>query len=214
MDGQWAVVVGAGLGASGAIVGALTTWASARVSARGQLNVARLQLVSQQEAETIARKRAAYADLILCVDTVRRQMRIVRQYVQASRGADDDLEAKRAAVHDRIRETQAAEWVLRLMLAEDEQAAVTDLINAIYTCHLALIEDVDEWLAHGEPEGTREPADTLRYRETTGALQAQMLDFAGKVHERLYRPGEITIGASARPDGRRPRNPVARPRRP
>ncbi|OAR27040.1 hypothetical protein A8W25_01820 [Streptomyces sp. ERV7] len=211
MDGQWAVVVGAALGAGGAIAGALTTWSSARVSARGQLDVARLQLVSQQEAETVVRKRAAYADLILSVDTVRRQMRIVRRHVQTPRGTDDDLEAKRAAVHDRIRETQAAEWVLRLMLAEDEQAAVTHLIDAIYTCHLALIEDVDEWLARGETDGRREPADTPRYAATTGALQAQMLAFAGKVHERLYRPAGITTGQTVR---RWWRNPLAPPPRP
>ncbi|MET7366142.1 hypothetical protein ABZS61_09975 [Streptomyces sp. NPDC005566] len=202
MDGQWAVVVGAGLGASGAIVGALTTWASSRLQARSQVNVVRLQHSAAHDAETIARKRAAYSDLVLSVDTVRRQMRIVRQHVQGTPGTDSELQAERDAVHDRIREMQAAEWVLRLMLSDDEQAAVTGLVDAVYTAHQALVEDVEEWLESTPTSGMREPGDTTRYRRTTAAVQAQMMAFAGIAHARLYARGAREAGTTAR---RRPR---------
>ncbi|WP_329210163.1 hypothetical protein OG257_22670 [Streptomyces sp. NBC_00683] len=205
MDGQWAVVVGAGLGASGAIVGALTTWASSRLQARSQLNVVRLQHGAAHDAETIARKRAAYSDLVLSVDTVRRQMRIVRQHVQGTLGTDSELQTKRDAVHDRIREMQAAEWVLRLMLSDDEQAAVTGLANAVYTAHHALIEDVDEWLERTPASGIREAQDTSRYSHTTAALQAQMMMFAGIAHSRLYAQGVLEAGTTAQ------RRPQRRP---
>ncbi|MGW6707786.1 hypothetical protein ACWGDE_23260 [Streptomyces sp. NPDC054956] len=188
MDGQWAVVVGAGLGAGGAMVGALTTWASSRLQARSQLNVARLQHGAAHDAETIARKRAAYSDLVLSVDTARRQMRIVRQHVQGALGTDGELQDKRDAVHDRIREMQAAEWVLRLMLPDDEQAAVTALANAVYSSHQALIDDVDEWLERTPAGGVREPWDTTRYPRAASALQEQMMTFAGIAHARLYAP--------------------------
>ncbi|MFZ3470846.1 hypothetical protein ACODT3_22405 [Streptomyces sp. 4.24] len=202
MDGQWAVVVGAGLGASGAVVGALTTWASSRLQARSQLNVARLQHGAAHDAETTARKRAAYSDLVLSVDTARRQMRIVRQHVRGALGTDGELQTDRDAVHDRIREMQAAEWVLRLMLSDDEQAAVTGLTNAVYTTHQALIDDVDEWLERASASGVREPLDAIRYSRTTAALQAQMMAFAGIAHARLYAQGALEEGVT---DRRRPR---------
>ncbi|NNJ03430.1 hypothetical protein HHX38_04660 [Streptomyces sp. PKU-MA01144] len=186
MDGQWAVVVGAALGASGAVVGALTSWASARLQARAHVNVARLQQSAAHDAETTARRRAAYSDLILSVDTARRQMRIVRQHVCTADPGDDELQTKQATVHDRIREMQAAEWVLRLMLSDDEQAAVTDLTNAVYASHHALIEDVDEWLQQASADGARTPSGTPRYDGKTSALQAQMMSFAGSAHARLY----------------------------
>lgn len=193
MDGQWAVVVGAGLGAGGAAVGALTTWVSTRLQTRTQLSVAELQYAAQERVEATARRRAAYADLVLSVDTVRRQMRIVRQRVEE--GADDDvLRPDRAAVHDRIREMQAAEWVLRLMLSDEEQAAVTELTDAVYASHDALGEDVDAWLTAAGPGRPREPGDALRFGRTTAALQSQMMSFASSAHSRLYAPGPDRAG--------------------
>ncbi|MDI9886516.1 hypothetical protein QMZ92_19580 [Streptomyces sp. HNM0645] len=186
MDGQWAVVVGAALGASGAVVGALTSWASARLQARAHVNVARLQQSAAHDAETTARRRAAYSDLILSVDTARRHMRMVRQHVLAPGPGGDELETRQAAVHDRIREMQAAEWVLRLMLPDDEQAAVTELTNAVYASHQALIEDVDEWLEQASVDGARAPGGTPRYEGRASELQAQMMSFAGAAHARLY----------------------------
>ncbi|MEU6703471.1 hypothetical protein [Streptomyces wuyuanensis] len=186
MDGQWAVVVGAALGASGAVVGAVTSWASARLQAGAQVDVARLQQDAAHGAETVARRRAAYEELILSVDAARRDMRVVRQHLTAPLGDDDGLEAVRARVHDRIRDMQAAEWVLRLMLADDEQAAVTDLTEAVYTSHQGLIDDVDEWLRHGPAAGERAPGETPRYSAAASALQSQMMRFAGVAHTRLY----------------------------
>ncbi|MFD9794367.1 hypothetical protein ACFWXK_25855 [Streptomyces sp. NPDC059070] len=193
MDGQWAVVVGAGLGASGAVVGALGSWAGVRLQARGQLQVARLAHAAQRDAETLARKRAAYAELILSVDNARRQMRLVRQHLGApwaGRGSDAELAARREGVHERIRETQAAEWVLRLMLSDEEQHAVSSLMDAVYDTHQALIDDVEEWLDGTAPDARRPARDTARYAATTGALQARMMDFAGRAHARLYAPAD------------------------
>ncbi|MFD5986313.1 hypothetical protein [Streptomyces cyaneofuscatus] len=203
MDGQWAVVVGAALGASGAVIGALTTWVSARLQTRVQLKVAQLQQTATQTAETINRKRAAYSDLVLAVDTVRRQMRRVRQHLQAAPEDDSELRTEQAAVHDRIREVQAAEWVLRLMLSDEEQAAVTELTDAMYVSHKALMADVEAWLAHAQPGQRREPSDAPRFSGTTAALQAQMMSFAGSAHDRLY---SHSLPATALPAARgRPR---------
>ncbi|GAA0612610.1 hypothetical protein [Streptomyces crystallinus] len=190
MDGQWAVVVGAGLGASGAVVGALVSWFNVRLQARVQLRAAQLEHAAQRESETIARKRSAYADLILTTDATRRQMRMVRQHMRTNwptRGTDSEFQEKRTFVHDRIREMQAAEWVLRLMLADEEQASVTDLVNAVYTTHQALIDDADAWLAGDQTEESRAARDTERYQATTQALQTEMMSFANSVHTRLYR---------------------------
>lgn len=202
MNGQWAVIVGAALGASGAVVVALTTWAGARLQTRAQVEVAQLQLVAQREAEAVARKRAAYAALVLAVDDVRRQMRIVRQHVVADgdvRGTDAELAEKRGGVHERIREMQAAEWVLRLMLPEAEQRAVTELADAVYAAHQALIDDVDAWLRSGGPDGgPRLPGDAVRYRATTGPLQARMLGFASSAHAQLYAPASEVVPAPTR----------------
>ncbi|GAB2942196.1 hypothetical protein [Streptomyces sp. NPDC058869] len=186
MDGQWAVVVGAALGASGAVVGAITSWAGAGLQARAHVEVAQLQQSAAHAAETTARRRAAYSDLILSVDAARRQMRIVRQHVHTSAPGVDELRAEQATVHDRIREMQAAEWVLRLMLPDDEQTAVTDLTNAVYASHHALIEDVDAWLEQAPTDGARTPSGTPRYDGKTSALQSQMMSFAGSAHARLY----------------------------
>ncbi|MFE2055307.1 MULTISPECIES: hypothetical protein [unclassified Streptomyces] len=199
MDGQWAVVVGAGLGAGGAAVGALTGWVSTRLQTRTQLSVAQLQYAAQERAEAVTRRRAAYEDLVLRVDTVRRQMRIVRQRVRE--GADEDvLTADRAAVHDRIRDMQAAEWVLRLMLADEEQAAVSELTDAVYASHDALGEDVDAWLTTAEPGSPRGPGDAPRFGRTTAALQSQMMSFASGAHSRLYAHGPDGVGQM--PSGR------------
>ncbi|MGW7141157.1 hypothetical protein [Streptomyces xanthophaeus] len=162
--------------------------------------MARLQHGAAHDAETIARKREACSDLVLSVDTARRQMRVVRQHVLDGLSTGSELEAKRDAVHDRIREMQAAEWVLRLMLPDDEQTAVTRLTDAVYTAHHALIEDVNEWIARGG----REPRDTTRYSDTTAELQAQMMTFAGIAHARLYAQGGVDSGTTAqrRPQGR------------
>ncbi|MFK0185909.1 hypothetical protein ACIQV1_17015 [Streptomyces rubiginosohelvolus] len=186
MDGQWAVVVGAALGASGAVVGAFTTWVSARLQTRVQLKVAELQHTATQNAETIGRKRAACSDLVLAVDSVRRQMRKVRQHMQEAADDDPALRAEQAAVHERIREVQAAEWVLRLMLSDEEQPAVTELTDAMYASHEALMADVDAWLAAARPGEQREPSDAPRFGGTTAELQARMMSFASSAHKRLY----------------------------
>lgn len=196
MDGQWAVVVGAALGASGAVVGAFTTWVSARLQTRVQLRVAELQHTAAQTAETIGRKRAAYSDLVLAVDTVRRQMRKVRRHLQEASDDDSALRAEQAAVHERIREAQAAEWVLRLMLSDEEQLAVTGVFNAMYVCHEALMADVDTWLATTRPGERREPSDAPRFGGTTAALQARMMSFASSAHDRLY---SHSLPGTARP---------------
>ncbi|WP_458244049.1 hypothetical protein [Streptomyces sp. MAI_2237] len=193
MDGQWAVVVGAALGASGAVVGALTTWASARLQSRSHLDIARLQHESAQYVETIDRKRTACAELILSVDTVRRQMRVVRQQIEGADGSADVFHAKRLAVHDRIREMQAAEWVLRLMLSVDEQDSLSQLLDAVYVAHDALIHDGDEWLAQSLDGSGRPPGQTERFVSTTAPLQAQMMTFAQLVHSRLYLPA-LAVG--------------------
>jgi hypothetical protein len=204
MDGQWAVVVGAGLGASGAVVGALTTWASARLQSRSHLNIARLQHESAQYVETIDRKRTACAELVLSVDTVRRQMRVVRQQIEGADGSDDDFRGKRDAVHDRIREMQAAEWVLRLMLSVDEQDSVSQLLDAVYASHHALIQDGDEWLTQSFDGSGRPPGQTERFASTTAVLQSQMMKFAQLVHSRLYSPA---LGVDGVPVQRRPSEP-------
>ncbi|MFJ2473485.1 hypothetical protein ACIOWI_10905 [Streptomyces sp. NPDC087659] len=67
--------MGASLGASAAFVGAGTSWASARLQAGAQVDVARLQQDAALGAETVARRRAAYEELILSVDAARRDMR-------------------------------------------------------------------------------------------------------------------------------------------
>lgn len=198
MDGQWAVVMGAGLGASGAIVGALTSWAGTRLQARTQLDLAQVQHDAQRDAETITQKRVACSELILAVDNARRQMRVVRDHLRETgdvQGTDAELQEKRTAVHDRIREMQAAEWVLRLMLSDQEQTAVTDLADALYETHQALIDDVEEWLISGPPGSGREACDAARYAATTGPLQSRMMSFAGDVYANLY----TGRGAESRP---------------
>lgn len=204
MDGQWAVVVGAGLGASGAVAGALTTWASARLQSRSQLKTALLQHESAQHAQTIDRKRAACAELVLSVDAVRRQMRVVRQHIEGTQDPDDGFRTKRDAVHDRIREMQAAEWVLRLMLAADEQQSVSQLLEAVYNAHHALIQDGDEWVARSMEGSTGPHGHTERFASTTAALQAQMMEFARLTHARLYSPALSAGGVTAH---RRPWGP-------
>ncbi|MFK8907050.1 hypothetical protein [Streptomyces sp. YS-3] len=202
MDGQWAVVVGAGLGASGAVVGALTSWAGTRLHARTQMELAQVQHDAQHDAETTAQKRAACSALILAVDNTRRQMRVVRDHLRERagvRGTDAQLQEKRAAVHDRIREMQAAEWLLRLMLSDQEQAMVTRLTDALYATHQALIDDVEEWLLSGPPGGGREARDAERYATMTGPLQSQMMSFAGDVYARLY-TGRAAESRQARRD--------------
>lgn len=201
MDGQWAVVVGAALGASGAVVGALTTWASTRLQTRSHLDIAQLQHESTQNLDTVERKRDASADLVLAVDAVRRQMRAVRQHIEETPGTDVDFNLERVAVHERIREAQAAEWILRLMLASDEQESVTSLMDAMYTSHDALIKDGDDWVAQGGEGAARPPGSVARYAATTPALQAQMMQFAQLTHARLYSPA---LGFTAR---RRPVDP-------
>ncbi|MFI2469010.1 hypothetical protein ACH475_22015 [Streptomyces globisporus] len=186
MDGQWAVVVGAALGASGAVVGAFTTWVSARLQTRVQLRVAELQHTAAQTAETIGRKRAACSDLVLAVDSVRRQMRKVRRHLREASDDDPALRAEQAAVHERIREAQAAEWVLRLMLSDEEQLTVTELTDAMYASHEALMADVDAWLATARPGEPREPSDAPRFSGTTAAMQSRMMSFASNAHDRLY----------------------------
>ncbi|MEU2903629.1 hypothetical protein ABZ771_12215 [Streptomyces globisporus] len=186
MDGQWAVVVGAALGASGAVVGAFTTWVSARLQTRVQLKVAELQHTAAQTAETIGRKRAACSELVLSVDSVRRQMRKVRRHLQEASDDDPVLRTEQAAVHERIREAQAAEWVLRLMLSDEEQLTVTELTDAMYASHEALMADVDAWLAAARPGERREPSDAPRFGGTTAELQARMMSFASSAHKRLY----------------------------
>ncbi|MGW4033373.1 hypothetical protein ACWEFL_29440 [Streptomyces sp. NPDC004838] len=198
MNGQWAVVVGAGLGASGAIVGAVTAWAGTRLQARTQLNLAQAQQIAQHDIETTALRRSAHAELILSVDTCRRQMRRVRRHVQGLADGEDGLGPERAAVHERIREAQAAEWVLRLMLSEPEQQQVTDLMNAVYTSHQALIDDVDEWLDGAGPGQTPPAADTERYARAARGLQQEMMRFAGATHTRLYGPGAAVTALPAR----------------
>ncbi|MFF0450744.1 hypothetical protein ACFYT4_30900 [Streptomyces sp. NPDC004609] len=196
MNSQLAVIVGAALGASGALAGSLLSWAGARLQAHTQLRLVHAQQIAQHDAETVSQMRAAHAELILGVDACRREMRMVRRHVQHPHTENGQLEAKRAAVHDRIRESQAAEWVLRLMLSREEQQGVTDLMNAVYASHQALIDDVEEWLSLTSSDGSRSAGDTERYAAAATVLQQQMMEFAKSTHARLYGPRVLEIGSA------------------
>lgn len=93
------------------------------------------------------------------------------------------------------------------MLSDQEQNAVTDLTNALYTTHQALIDDVDE-RRRGSRHGTRREArDAERYKATTGPLQAQMMSFASNAHARLYTPEQPDIVPARRGRTRRSGRP-------
>jgi hypothetical protein len=170
------------LGASGGVVAAIMGWAGARTQARTQLKATQLQVAAQHDAETIAQRRSAYITMALSVDAVRRQLRIVRRHIRMPGIADGDLVSKQAEVHSRLREMQAAEWTLRMMLSASEHDIVTELTNAVYEAHRALIEDVETWSA--DPAGG--PSEVARYAAAAKEVQAQMMNFAAMAHTQLY----------------------------
>lgn len=191
MDEQLAVVVGAGLGAVGGLLGAVVGLVGARTQARAQIEIVRLQAVSQHESELVSKRREAYGALGLAVDAVRRHLEetaSLNQRITMDREEDEALERDRAeavVVRDRLLlAAQEAEWRIRILLTRPEQDAITVLMQAM----VKAVNRSANW-RFTIFETSMTSADTLdaedEFRRAQSELRDQLMGYADTVHRRL-----------------------------
>ncbi|MBT2367157.1 hypothetical protein J7E88_18040 [Streptomyces sp. ISL-10] len=204
MTPETGVIIGAAIAAVAGVVGSLIGLANARTAARAQIAVVELQAAAHLHTEATAKRREAYAAVGAAVEASRRQFSEMVRIIQTSRRDPNDRErlgqrydAAEAERDARIQELHNAEWTLRLMLPAEEQAALTTLLNAVYTATSAL----DEWggwvFADHSPEATR--AAYVEYSKAMSTLHTELMEFAARVHSLLFAtPAQSVSGLSQR----------------